>query len=151
MQLCFVNVKLNFSKGTDYLKFWFNLEQILFTILYHLWNKYQIVNSYLQLLIRERDMMFLWWNFTSNFLGNQPTRQRSMPMSAPSSHWWWSHCIWMIPITSLKPEFRICIISEQKWAERLIYLTCSSNQWLQIYRMFYKHLQQKRRILTGLI
>jgi len=36
MQLCFVNVKLNFSKGTDYLKFWFNLEQILFTILYHL-------------------------------------------------------------------------------------------------------------------
>jgi len=53
------------------------------------------VNSYLQLLIRERDMMFLWWNFTSNFLGNQPTCQRSMPMSAPSSHWWWSHCIWM--------------------------------------------------------
>jgi hypothetical protein len=32
-----------------------------------------------------------------------------------------------------------------------IYLRFSPNQWLKLYRMFCKHLQNKRRILTGLI
>ena len=32
-----------------------------------------------------------------------------------------------------------------------IYLTSSPDQWLQIYSMLYKHLQQKRRLLTGLV
>ena len=53
---------------------------------YDVWNKYQFVNSYLQDLITARDLMFDEELFTGYIQQNQPTRQRSMPMSTPSSH-----------------------------------------------------------------
>jgi len=56
--------------------------------------------------------------FTGYILRNKPTRKRSMPMSPPSSHWWWSHCRSLIPVAALTPEIQICIIIEQKRVER---------------------------------
>jgi len=58
-------------------------------------------------------------SFTSNILQNKPTRQRSMPVSPPSSHWWWRHCTGMIRTTTLTPEIQICIITEQLCVKRL--------------------------------
>jgi len=66
-------------------------------------------------------MMFDDDIFTGYILRNKPTRKRSMPMSPPTSHWWWSHRSSMIPLAALTPEIqiRVCIIIEQKCVERL--------------------------------
>jgi len=57
--------------------------------------------------------------FTGCILRNKLTRKRRMPMSPPSSHWWWRHCSSKFPITAVKPEIHTCIITEHKCVERL--------------------------------
>ena len=62
----------------------------------------------------------VWWgNFKSNFLRNQPNSQHRLPMSPPSSHWWWSHRICVIPNSAMTPEIEIRNITEQKFSEGL--------------------------------
>jgi hypothetical protein len=94
----------------------------------------------------------VWWrNITGDILRKQPTRKDSVLPSPPGSHWWWSHRMCVNTKTALKPEIQICIVTEQKCAERLYLLTFSSDEWLQMYRMFRKYLQKNNVILSELI
>ena len=119
IQLCFVNGNLTFCSGTEYLKFWFNLEQVLFRntlrLTKYLWNCDFILAPPKN--CKRYDV--LWWNFTGDILLDKRTSKRSMPMSPPSSHWWWPHRNRMLSLSALQPEIKLCIITEQKCVERL--------------------------------
>ena len=83
---------------------------------------------------------------TGNFLRNQPTRKRSVPLLPPSSDCRWSHRICVIPNSAVTPEIQICIVTEQKCAERLHLFNVFNKSVVKILQGVP---QNKRRLLTG--
>jgi len=81
IQLCFVSANLTFCSGTEYLKFWFNLEQVLFRNILRLM-KYQSNFDFVLTTLKNCERYdVLWWNFTGNILRNKHTSSRRKPVS----------------------------------------------------------------------
>jgi hypothetical protein len=154
IQLCFLNENLTFSIRPEYMKFScdFRSRIIYFDseMFYDLGNKYHVMNSYLQYLIRARHMMFYGEIFTGNILRNKPTKQRSLPMSLSTPHWWWCHCMCMIPITALTPEIQTYIITEQKCFERQHLFNFFIRSVIANIQGVLQICSKQRRLLTGL-